>query len=74
MHLPERPVFVQLEQLVLVVHRVSFELPPVFFGSRSHQRFAEVPRDVGLTDLASWIDYVRSFSFGELDSHLQQMD
>jgi hypothetical protein len=63
-----------LEQLVNVVRQVFFVLPPVSFESRLYQQFVEVQRDFGLTVQGSWIDYVRSFSFGELDSHLQQMD
>ena len=69
MHWPERLVFVRLERLVLVVHRVFFELLPVSFGNRSHRRFAEFPHDSDLAKLVNLFDYVRSSSFGELDSH-----
>ena len=73
-HLTQWLVFGLWERLVLFVPRVSYEPLPVSCGSRSHQQFVVAPHDFGLTDLVSWIDYVRSFSFGELDSHLQQMD
>ena len=54
---------------MLVVHQVFFELLPVSFGNRSHRRFAEVPHDSDLAKLVNLFDYVRSSSFGELDSH-----
>ena len=54
---------------MLVVHRVSFELLVVSFGNRSHRHFAGVPPDFDFAHLVNWIDFVRSSSFGELDSH-----
>jgi len=64
-------ILVLLEQFV---RRAFSELLLVSSGGHSHRRFAVVQRALGHQMLVHWIDFVRSASFDELDSRLQQMD